>query len=175
MREKTRIGGEIFLEISMKFKYKKIVHSLYSIKSKALKLFILLMILLSLVYCIHKPSNSPKILVDFSERVAALITTTIRSNLRNNFHKQNLLLERLSSLEKKTTFNRFIDELKLIDKLKDLAYLIEADIMFELQRPENWYRMEKFNSPEVQKEILNATLIGVKQGLSQLKGERDGK
>lgn len=147
----------------------------YSTKSNILKLFILLMILSILISCSHKQKNAPKILIDFSERVEALITTTIRSNIRDYPLKQKLLVEKLSFLENQTTFIGLIDELKKVDQLKDLAYIIEADIFFELQRQENWHRRENFNSPEVQKELLNATLTGIKQSLSQLRGEKNGK
>lgn len=147
----------------------------YSTKSNNLKLFILLMILSILISCSHKQKNDLKILADFSERVEALITTTIRSNIRDYPLKQKLLVEKLSFLENQTTFIGLIDELKKVDQLKDLAYIIEADIFFELQRQENWHRRENFNSPEVQKELLNATLTGIKQTLSQLRGEKNGK
>ncbi len=146
-----------------------------SIKLKALKLFIIIVFSLFLIFCTQKPKNGPSILVGFSERVAALITTTIISNLRYNPPKQKLLEEKFPYLEKQTSFNRLIEELKKVDRLKDLAYIIEADIMFELQRSENQSRRENLNSPEVQKEILDATLIGIKKGLSQLKEEKDGK
>lgn len=133
------------------------------------------MILSILISCSHKQKNDLKILADFSERVEALITTTIRSNIRDYPLKQKLLVEKLSFLENQTTFIGLIDELKKVDQLKDLAYIIEADIFFELQRQENWHRRENFNSPEVQKELLNATLTGIKQTLSQLRGEKNGK
>jgi len=140
-----------------------------------LKLVILSAFFLLFNFCSQRTDYSPKILIGFSERLTALVTTTVRSNLRENFTKQNLLREKLPFLEKKTTFSELMEELKITEHLKDIAYLIEADLMFELQKPENWNWRENYNSLEVQKEIFNATMAGIKQALSQLKGERDGK
>src|SRR4030042_935182 len=134
----------------------------------------LLSILLILAACETSPDISPGPLAGFSERVTALVTTTVRGQLRDNPPKQKLLVAQLPSFEKMATMNQLMEELKRIDPLKNLAYLIEADIMFELQKPEHHYERINFNSPEVQRQLVSAILTGMKKAIGQLQGEKDG-
>jgi hypothetical protein len=134
----------------------------------------LLSILLILSACETSPEISPGPLAGFSERVTALVTTTVRGQLRDNPPKQQLLIAQLPSFEKMAIMNQLMDDLKAIDHLKNLAYLIEADIMFELQKPEHDYERSHFNSSEVQRQLVSAILAGMKKAIGQLKGGKDG-
>ncbi len=133
-----------------------------------------LSILLILATCEHSPEIGPGPLAGFSERVTALVTTTVRGQLRDNPPKQKLLVAQLPSFEKMATMNQLTDDLKAIDHLKNLAYLIETDIMFELQKPEHHYERSNFNSSEVQRQLVSAILAGMKKAIGQLKGGKDG-
>jgi hypothetical protein len=135
----------------------------------------LLSIILILTACEHSPEIGPEPLAGFYERVTALVTTTVRGQLRDHPPKQTLLAAQLPSFEKTATMNQLMDDLKAIDPLKNLAYLIEADIMFELQKPEHHYERNNFNSSEVQRQLVSAILAGMKRALDQLKGRKDGK
>jgi hypothetical protein len=135
----------------------------------------LLSILLFLTACSHSPEIKPEPLTGFSEKVTALATTTVRGHLRDNLPKQKLLTAQLPSFEKMATMNQLMEELKTIDSLKRLAYLIETDIMFELQKPEHQREKMSFNSPEIQIEVVSAIIMGMKKALVQLKGGKDGK
>ncbi len=139
------------------------------------KIVFLLSILLFLTACEHSPEMGPEPLAGFSEKVIALVTTTVRGQLRANPPKQQLLMAQLPSFEKTVTMNQLMDELKGIDPLKNLAYLIEADIMFELQKPEHQREKMSFNSSEIQREVISAVIAGMKKALAQLKGGKDGK
>jgi len=138
------------------------------------RIVFLLSILLFLATCEHSPEIGPQPLAGFSEKVTALVTTTVRGQLRDNPPKQKLFMAQLPSLEKKVTLIQVIDELKAIDSLKDIAYLIEADIIFELQKPEHYYERSNFNSSEVQRQLVSAILAGMKKAIGQLKGGKDG-
>ena len=139
------------------------------------RIVFLLSILLVLAACEHSPEIGPGPLAGFSEKVTALVTTTVRGQLRDNSPKQTLLAAQLPSFEKTATMNQLMDDLKGIDPLKNLAYLIEADIMFELQKPEHHYERSNFNSSEVQRQLVSAILAGMKKALAHLKGGKDGK
>lgn len=139
------------------------------------RIVFLLSILLILAACEHSPEIGPEPLAGFSEKVTALVTTTVRGQLRDNSPKQKLLVAQLPSFEKMATMNQLMDDLKAIDPLKNLAYLIEADIMFELQKPEHHYERSNFSSSEVQRQLVSAILAGMKKAIGQLQGGRDGK
>jgi|GEM_PF-845591 len=135
----------------------------------------ILFLVFSIVMACAQPSpKDPEILTGFSEKVTALVTTTVRGNLRNDIGRQKLLMERIPFLEKNRTMNQLFNELKEIEKFKDLAYLVESDIWFELQKPEHQRERMSFHSPEIQREIISAIIAGMKKALSQLKGGKDG-
>lgn len=136
---------------------------------------LLLSLLLFLAACEHTPDVGPEPLGGFFEKVTALATTTVRGQLRDNLSKQNLLAGQLPSLEKTLTMNQFMDELKGIDSLRDLAYFIESDVMFELQKPEHQSERTNFNNPEIQRQLVSAILAGMNRALNQLKGGKGGK
>lgn len=139
------------------------------------RIIFLLSILLFLAACEHSPEISPGPLAGFSEKVTALVTTTVRGQLRDNLLKQKLLVAQLPSFEKMAAMNQLMDELKGVDPFKNLAYLIEADIMFELQKPEHHYERSNFSSSEVQRQLVSAILAGMKKAIGQLQGGKDGK
>jgi len=139
------------------------------------RIIFLLSILLILAACEHSPEISPGPLAGFSEKVTALVTTTVRGQLRDNSQKQKLLIAQLPSFEKMAAMNQLMDVLKAIDPLKNLAYLIEMDIMFELQKPEHHYERSNFSSSEVQRQLVSAILAGMKKAIGQLQGGKDGK
>lgn len=125
--------------------------------------------------CEHSPDIGPQPLKGFFEKVTALVTTTVRGQLRDHPQRQQLLTAQLPSLEKTSTMIQLTEELKAIDPLKSLAYLIEADVMFELQKAEHHHERNHFNSPEVQRQVVSAIIAGMKMALSQLKGGKDGR
>ncbi|MBM4340072.1 MAG: hypothetical protein FJ110_11040 [Deltaproteobacteria bacterium] len=135
----------------------------------------LLSLFLCLIACEHTPDIGPEPLGGFNEKVTALVTTTVRGQLRDNLPKQNRLVTQLPSLEKALTMNQLMDKLKGIDPLKDLAYLIETDVMFELQKPEHQRERISFNNPEIQRQLVSAIHTGMKRALDQLKGGKGGK
>ncbi|MBM4277033.1 MAG: hypothetical protein FJ130_04000 [Deltaproteobacteria bacterium] len=139
------------------------------------RIIFLLSILLFLAACEHSPEIGPEPLAGFFERVTALVTTTVRGQLRDNPPKQQLLTAQFPSLEKTVTMNQLMDELKGVDSFKDLAYLIEMDILFELQKPEHQRERIGFNSPEIQRQVVSAIIAGMKKALAQIKGGKDGK
>lgn len=123
--------------------------------------------------CEHSPEIGPKPLVGFFERVTALVTTTVRGQLRDNLLKQKLLLSQLPSFEKAPSMNHLMEEIKRIDSLKDLAYFIETDVLFELQKPEHYNEKIHFDSPEVQRQLVLSILAGMRKALNQLEGKSD--
>ncbi|MBS3905555.1 MAG: hypothetical protein KGZ49_00840 [Syntrophaceae bacterium] len=143
--------------------------------SPIFRIVFLLSILLILTACETSPEIGPEPLAGFFEKVTALVTTTVRGQLRDNPPKQTLFAAQLPSFEKTATMNQLMDELKGIDPFKNLGYLIEMDIMFELQKPEHHYERSNFNSSEVQRQLVSAILAGMKKALSQLQGGKDGK
>ncbi len=139
------------------------------------KIVFLLSIILILTACETSPEIGPQPLTGFFERVTALVTTTVRSQLRDHLPKQQLLIAQLPTLEKTSTLIQLTEVLKGIDPLKNLAYLIETDVMFELQKPEHHYERNNFDSAQVQRQVVSAVLSGMKKALAQLKGGKDGK
>jgi len=133
----------------------------------------ILLILLLLIAC-SQPQPTPEPLKGFFEKVTAMVTSTIRGQLRDNPPKQKLLVVQLPSLEKMATMNQLVEGLKGVDPLKNLGYLIEADIMFELQKPEHQHERNNFNSPEVQRAVVSAIITGMRRAMEQLKGDKDG-
>ncbi len=139
------------------------------------KIVFLLSILLIFTACETSPEIGPQPLAGFFERVTALVTTTVRGQLRDNLLKQQLLTAQLPTLEKTSTLIELTEVLKGIDPLKNLAYLIETDVMFELQKPEHHYERNNFNTAQVQRQIVSAIISGMKKALTQLEGGKDGK
>lgn len=133
----------------------------------------ILFILLLLIAC-SQPQPTPEPLKGFFEKVTGLVTTTTRGQLRDNPPKQKLLMTQLSSLEKMATMNQLVEELKGIDPLKNLGYLIEVDVVFELQNPEHQHERNHFNSPEIQRAVVSAIITGMKRAMEQPKGGKDG-
>lgn len=125
--------------------------------------------------CSHSPEIRPGPLTGFSEKVTGLATATARSQLRDHPLKQRLLKEQLPSLEKAATLNQLTDQLKGIEPFKELAYLLETDILFELQKPEHQREKRNFHSPEIQNQVVSAVLNGIKQALVQLRGGENGQ
>jgi len=135
----------------------------------------LLSLFLCLIACETTPDVGPEPLGGFNEKVTTLVTTTVRGRLRENLSKQKLLEAQLPSFEKTLTMSQLMDELKEIESLKDLAYLIETDVMFELQKPEHQRERISFNNPEIQRQLVSAIHAGLKRALDQLKGGKGGK
>jgi len=136
--------------------------------STALKSSIIFSILLLLTSCSAHQGIAPKPLTTFSEKVTALVTTSVRSHIGGDRQKQDLLRRELPSLTKKTAMDPLIDHLKGIEPLKQLAQTIEGDVMFELRKPENQETKNNFNSPETQREVVSAILLGMTRALDQL-------
>lgn len=135
----------------------------------------LLSILLFLTACSHSPEIKPEPLTGFSEKVTALVTATVRGQLRDSPQRQQILRVQLPSFEKTVTLNQLTEELKGIEPLKDLAYLIETDVMFEIQKPEHQREKMNFHTPEIQREVVSAILAGMNKALVQLKGGKNGR
>jgi len=134
------------------------------------KLTILLSILYSFASCSTPRGTGPVPLKTFQEKVTALVTTSVRSHLRGDTEKQEFLKARLPSLEKKATMSELTDELKGVEMLKELSGVIPKDVMFELGKPENQEIKDKFDSPEIQREVVSAIVLGMKRALQQLGG-----
>lgn len=143
--------------------------------SSTCSIILSLSILTLFTSCAHSPETAPEPLTGFFDKVTALVTTTVRGQLRDNPSKQELLMEQLPSFEKKGTMNQIMDEMKEIPPLRDLAYFIETDIMFELRKSEHHKEKASFNAPEIQREVVSAIIAGMKTALAQLKGGKDGK
>jgi len=139
------------------------------------KIVFLLSILPFLTACSHSPEIRPGPLTGFSEKVTALVTATVRGQLRDHPPRQQLLRAHLPSFEKTVTLNQLTEELKGIEPLKDLAYLIETDVMFEIQKPEHQREKMNFHSAEIQREVVSAILTGMEKALVQLRGGKNGK
>lgn len=136
--------------------------------------FLLLFLLLGGA-CEHSPEIGPQPLTTSSDKVTALVTTTVRGEIRGSLPKQHLLITLLPDLGKSTTMNQLSAVLKETGPLKELAYLIEADVMFELQKPEHHHERIHFNSPEVQRQVVSAIIAGMSKALDQLKGTKNGR
>jgi hypothetical protein len=136
---------------------------------------LLLSLLLFNVACEHTPEVGPEPLGGFFEKVTALVTTTVRGQLRENLPKQKMLESKLPSFEKTLTMNELMDEIKGTEAIKDLAYIIETDVLFELQKPEHQRERISFNNSEIQRQLVSAILAGMKRALDQLKGGKGGK
>jgi hypothetical protein len=104
------------------------------------------MLVCFLAACEHTPDVGPEPLAGFFERVTALVTTTVRGQLRDNPPKQTLLVAQLPSFEKIATMNQLMDELKGIDPFKNLGYLIEMDICLNF-RNRNIIMKEVISTP----------------------------
>ncbi len=136
---------------------------------------LLFFLLLCFTACEHSQEMGPRPLEGFFEKVTALVTTTVRSRLRDHLPAQKLLRSYLPSFEKAPTLNHLMEVMKGIDGLKDLAYLIESDVHFELQKPEHYYEKVHFNSQDIQRPLVGSVLAGMKRALEQLqrKGRSD--
>lgn len=121
------------------------------------------------VACEHTPEKAPEPLEGFFEKVTTLVSTTVRTSLRGDLSKQRLLEEKLPLFGKMPNLNEFTSEMKKIESLRDLGYLIETDILFELQKPEHYKERIKFNSQEIQHQLILSVTAGMKRALEQLK------
>ncbi len=144
-----------------------------SLKKRKVCFWVLLPSFLVLLACEHPPERGPEPLEGFFEKVTALVTATLRSHLRGDLSKQRLLEERIPSFEKLTHLNQLTTEMKGIESLKDLAYLIEKDVFFELQKPEHNKERDQFNSPEIQRPLILSITSGMKRALDQLRERKD--
>lgn len=135
-----------------------------------IKLTILLSIFFFVPSCSTPRGTGPAPLTTFQKKVTALVTTSVRSHLREDTEEQKALKARLPSLQKKATMNELTDELNGVDELKELSGIIQKDVMFELGKPENRETKDRFNSPEVQREVVSAIILGMKRALQQLGG-----
>lgn len=127
-----------------------------------------------LIACEHIPERGPEPLEGFFEKVTTLVTTTVRSFVRKDPLKQRLLEESLPLFEEKLNLNELTSEIKKVEPLKDLGELIKGDILFELQKPEYSQERSRFNSQQVQRQLIWSIITGMKRALDQLKGGRDG-
>lgn len=134
---------------------------------------LLFLLVLHWAACGHSPEIGLQPLMGFSERVTVLVTTTVRSQVRDSIPKQQLLITLLPALEKYTTMNELTEGLKGTGVFRDLAYLVEADVMFELQKPEHHRERVHFNSPEIQRQVVSAILAGMRKALDQLQEKKD--
>jgi len=144
-----------------------------ALRKRKVCLWVLLLSFLVLLACEHTPGRGPEPLEGFFEKVTALVTTTLRSHLRGDLSKQRLLEERIPSFEKMTHLNQLITKMKEIESLKELSYLIEKDVFFELQKPEHEKERGRFNSPEIQQPLILSIISGMKRALDQLRERKD--
>ncbi len=133
-------------------------------------LTITLSALFFLASCSTPRGTGTRPLKGFQENVTALVTTSVRGHLRDDTGRQELLKAQLPFLEKKATLNELVDELKKVEQLKELSEVIPKDVMFELEKPENQEIKGKLESPEIQREVVAAIILGMKRALQQLGG-----
>jgi len=136
-------------------------------------IFIPTLFLLSSCVCTkHTPALEP--LATFPQKIEVLVTTTVRGYLRGDTARQELLVKKIPSLETKSTVSEIYDELKNIEQLNRLPEMIEADIQFELKKPENQGIKDSFTEPGVQREVAAAVVHGMRRAIDQLGGGKDG-
>ncbi len=133
----------------------------------------LILFFLVLIACEHIPERGPEPLEGFFEKVTTLTTTTVRNSLREDLSKQRLLEEKLPIFEKMSNLNELTSEMKKMESLKDLGYLIETDVLFELQKPEYYKERVEFNSQDIQQPLILSVVAGMKRALEQLKERKD--
>lgn len=107
----------------------------------------------------------------FSGKVTTLVTTSVRGTLRGDAEGQSLLKTALPSLSQKETYDEVLAALRVQERLSHLAEPINADVMFELRKPEHREVRDNFDTPAVQREIVSAVTAGMRQALGQLDGE----
>ena len=130
-----------------------------------------LLALLLLAGCPHSPpATGPEPLEGFYAKVAALVTTSTRSTLRADRAGQEQLRGLLPSLAHQATLNDLLARLRAAQGLGGLPPLIEADVRFELSKPEHQAIREAFASPAVQRQVVAAVIQGMTRALDQLAG-----
>jgi hypothetical protein len=130
-----------------------------------------LLALLLLAGCPHPPpATGPEPLEGFYAKVAALVTTSTRSTLRADRAGQEQLRELLPTLAQQPTFNDLLAHVRAAQGLGGLPPLIEADVRFELSKPEHQAIRDGFASPEVQRQVVAAVVQGMTRALDQLAG-----
>lgn len=130
-----------------------------------------LLAVLVLAGCPHPPPTSgPEPLEGFYAKVAALVTTSTRSTLRGDRAAQERLRAQLSSLAQAPGLNDLLAGLRAAEGLGGLPPLIEADIRFELAKPEHQAIRDTYSSPEVQRHVVGAVVQGMTRALDQLAG-----
>lgn len=111
--------------------------------------------------------TGPAPLEGFYAKVTALVTTSVRSHLRGNQDRQALLRASLPSLEGQPTMAQLMKALKSSEALSGLSRAIEADVNFELGKPEHQEVKSSFDTPDVQKSVVAAIIQGMRRALGQ--------
>lgn len=133
-------------------------------------LFTLVLASLLLAACPRPEPGPISPLQFFSDKVAQLVTTSVRSFVRNDSARQELLTNQLSSLERNSSLELLYQELENIELLKQLAVRIRADVEFVLADPENEAIKKGFNEPDIQKDTVSAVIRGMKTAMENLQG-----
>ena len=130
-----------------------------------------LLAVLLLAGCPHSPPpTGPEPLEGFYAKVAALVTTSTRSTLRADRPGQERLRALLPSLVPQPTLQDLLDRLRASEGLGGLPPLIEADIRFELSKPEHQAVRDGYATPEVQRQVVGAVVQAMTRALDQLAG-----
>jgi len=69
---------------------------------------------------------------------------------------------------------QLIMALKSSEELRGLSQPIEADVNFELGKPEHQEIRDTFDAPDVQRSVVAAIIQGMRRALTQLEGRSDG-
>jgi len=130
-----------------------------------------LLAVLALAGCPHTPpSPGPEPLEGFYAKVAALVTTSTRSTLRGDRPGQERLRGQLPALAQQPTLADLLARLRAAEGLGGLPPLIEADVRFELAKPEHQAVRDAYASAGVQRQVVGAVVQGMTRALDQLAG-----
>ena len=119
------------------------------------------------------PSDGLEPLEGVYARAAALVTTSVRGRLREQPDGHRALLARLPLLERQSSSDSLLAELRAAVVLRGLAEPIERDITFEIEKPEHEEIRANVGSAEVQRQLVVAIVAGMRRALAQL--ERDSR
>ncbi len=127
-------------------------------------------LLLFLTACLTPPPPGPQPLDTFSERITAFATTSTRGELRDQPASQARLRTALPQLREQATVEQLMARLRALEGLNELAGRIERSLEFELENPEHRQIRENYHTPEVQRRVVAAIILGMERGLEQLQG-----
>ncbi len=141
----------------------------------ALPLASLLLLLLVAPSC--RPADDPGAELDplqsFCARVGALVTTSVRGRLRDDPAAAARLRSAGGALREQPTVADLLAALRTTTERPELASAVEADLRFELSKPEHAEVRAAYSTPRVQREVVLAVVQGIERALTQLEPPRE--